>query len=172
MTENIDPKQLHDFALDVAERLARGLENVLAKSFSSESLMQTLEKLKKRSMGVNFTESAPESGTDQKKLQEFDQKICSEPDCNLPARARGLCSKHYQRLRYAEKRASELGEPPPKTLSEAKANRLNKPVRKTSKRGGGTCSKEGCDRPNYAKGLCGKHFMEWVRSKKNEEGES
>ncbi len=28
---------------------------------------------------------------------------CSSPGCNLPARAKGLCSKHYQQARYAEK---------------------------------------------------------------------
>jgi len=167
----IDQKQIQEIAMDLAERLARGLESVISRSLNSAGILQSIEKLTNKTRVKNFTgeevkqDIAPERSADE----ELDQKTCSEPGCMLPARARGLCSKHYQRLRYAEKRASELGEAPPKTLSEAKANRLNKPARKTSKRGGGTCSEEGCDRPNYAKGLCGKHFMEWVRSKKSEE---
>lgn len=94
------------------------------------------------------------------------KRICSEPDCDLPARARGLCSKHYQRLRYAEKRAQEADEPLPKSLAEARSRRGRKPARKTAKRGGSTCSRDDCQRPTYAKGMCGKHFMEWVRAQK------
>ncbi len=167
MTENMEQK-LQDMAMDLAERLARGLESVISKSLSSPNILQIIDKLKTGSVkGLSENIAGEKSLPMENSIEP--SKTCSEPDCNLPARARGLCSKHYQRLRYAEKRASELGQPPPKTLSEAKANRLNKPTRKTSKRGGGICSEEGCDRPNYAKGLCGKHFMEWVRSKKNEE---
>ncbi|MBN2497686.1 MAG: hypothetical protein JXR96_24040 [Deltaproteobacteria bacterium] len=84
------------------------------------------------------------------------RKTCTVEGCSLPARARGLCSKHYQRLRYAEKRREENRDGP----------------RKTEKRGLGTCSIEGCDAATYAKGMCGKHFMEWVRAQKALKSES
>jgi chaperonin cofactor prefoldin len=35
---------------------------------------------------------------------EKDPRLCSEPGCDRPARSRGLCSAHYQRLRYREKK--------------------------------------------------------------------
>jgi hypothetical protein len=37
-----------------------------------------------------------------------DSKCCQEPGCNRPARSRGLCSAHYQRLRYRERKNEEL----------------------------------------------------------------
>ncbi len=33
-----------------------------------------------------------------------DQASCSEPSCDRPARAKGLCSMHYQRQRYQDKK--------------------------------------------------------------------
>ena len=46
--------------------------------------------------------------------------ICSEPDCDRPVRCRGLCSLHYQRVRYKERKieakqetAGPIPMPPP-----------------------------------------------------------
>jgi hypothetical protein len=88
-------------------------------------------------------------------------KVCSHEGCNLPARARGLCSKHYQRQRYAEKKTQGAD------ADESGSTGSRQNPRPTAKRGGGLCKQEGCDEPNYAKGLCSKHFMEWVRTKKS-----
>jgi hypothetical protein len=95
-----------------------------------------------------------------------DPALCSEATCDQPSRARGLCSKHYQRLRYAEKRAKEEGFSVPSSLAEVQSSRLRKTARKTARRGGSVCTLDDCERDTYAKGMCGKHFMEWVRSKK------
>ncbi|RME21882.1 MAG: hypothetical protein D6806_13855 [Deltaproteobacteria bacterium] len=53
--------------------------------------------------------------------QREEQKsgTCSEPGCDKPARARGLCTLHYQRLRYRERKIDQkqmsvpLPPPPP-----------------------------------------------------------
>ncbi|HOX43690.1 MAG TPA: hypothetical protein PK668_08830 [Myxococcota bacterium] len=82
---------------------------------------------------------------------EGEGKTCAEQGCTEPARARGLCSKHYQRQRYAEKRQAE----------EREAGPDAKP-----RRGGGSCEVEGCGLTVYARGMCSKHFMEWVRTRK------
>lgn len=62
--------------------------------------------------------------------------VCSEPGCDRPARSRGLCSKHYQRLRYREKKA--------------KGNTDNAPL----VRGFGECSVDGCTERVYARVCC------------------
>jgi chaperonin cofactor prefoldin len=40
---------------------------------------------------------------------------CSEPGCKRPARSRGLCSAHYQRLRYREKKGIPASQTAPLT---------------------------------------------------------
>ena len=57
-------------------------------------------------------------------------KVCSSEDCSQPATRRGLCSKHYQRMRVAG-----IG-----------------PFNKK-------CSVDGCDRPVDCKDLCGLHYQ-------------
>jgi hypothetical protein len=78
------------------------------------------------------------------------EKTCSVDDCQRPSRARGMCSKHYQRLRYAEQRQSDAD-------GSYAAGML---------RGNGRCSQEGCENVVYAKQMCGRHFMAWVRSRR------
>jgi hypothetical protein len=161
---------------ELADNLADNLARQIAEGLDRSNLSQRLKDLANRQAPPPEPACAENSasatdlpqGNAGAVASKADTTTCSEDDCDQPARARGLCSKHYQRLRYAEKRAVEQGEEIPKTLAEARANRSRKPLRKTDKRGGGLCSSEGCERPNYAKGLCGKHFMEWVRSKKTE----
>lgn len=76
------------------------------------------------------------------------EKTCSVADCRRPARARGMCSKHYQRARYAERRRG---------LAQGS---------NVSLRGSGVCSHEGCEEAVYAKQMCSRHFMAWVRSRR------
>jgi hypothetical protein len=159
--------QLDRLTARVIARVAQGLSAAITAALEKSGLTERVEALAKRLEGLPAdadsppAEDAPEAG------DEADRRICSEPGCDLPARARGLCSKHYQRLRYAEKRAQEAGEPLPKSLAEARSRRGRKPARKTEKRGGSICSQADCQRPTYAKGMCGKHFMEWVRAQKD-----
>jgi hypothetical protein len=51
---------------------------------------------------------------------------CSEKGCTLPARAKGLCSKHYQQQRYAEKHGAA------KPAKAAKAGRAIKVAKKAA----------------------------------------
>jgi hypothetical protein len=57
------------------------------------------------------------------------EKKCSEKGCDLPARARGLCVKHYQQARYAEKHGAAK---PAKTAG--KKGRPPKAAKKVPKR--------------------------------------
>ncbi|RLB59790.1 MAG: hypothetical protein DRI34_00830 [Deltaproteobacteria bacterium] len=85
----------------------------------------------------------------KKKARRKPVKICSVEGCDKPARARGLCSRHYQRQRYSERRQAEGDKGPPR-------------------RGQGQCEVEGCQEVVYARQMCSKHFMQWVRNKRKE----
>jgi HNH endonuclease len=62
-------------------------------------------------------------------------KHCREEGCVKPIKARGWCSKHYQRWR-------EYGDPNPKP----------KPPR--------LCNRQGCEQIHYGKGLCRQHYRD------------
>jgi hypothetical protein len=161
-----DPRRLRRLLDRVSDRLGDRLSVSLSSRLQRSGL---LERMAAFDAQDNGSAAPPDpAGRDAAGSgQSAEARICSQPDCELPARARGLCSKHYQRLRYAQKRAEERGDPVPEDLEQARSQQARKPNRRTAKRGGGVCSVEGCERTNYAKGMCGKHFMEWVRSQKN-----
>jgi len=164
--------QIEQLTAKVIARVTRGLSAAIAAALQEAGLADRVETLTERleslAPGSGPTGTGPDAPAEpSREDDQADGRTCSEPDCDLPSRARGLCSKHYQRLRYAEKRAVEAGETLPKSLAEARSRRGRKPARKTAKRGGTTCSVEDCQRPTYAKGMCGKHFMEWVRAQKD-----
>ncbi len=73
-----------------------------------------------------------------------ERKKCTVEGCQEPARARGLCSRHYQKQRYEEKHQAQ------------------------ARRGTGECSVENCHEKVYANDMCSRHFMEWVRSRRKE----
>lgn len=152
----VDEEVIQSFVEAASEKLLEQIGSQVCDAIMRSSLMDRIDVLAQK---FGLVADLPVDA-------QNDTRICTEAGCSQPARARNLCSKHYQRLRYAERRATEDGQPIPKTLAEARSNRSKKPARKTEKRGGGNCSIEGCDQPNYARGLCGKHFMEWVRSRK------
>lgn len=63
-------------------------------------------------------------------LAKADDQICSEPGCDRPVRSRGLCSLHYQRVRYKERKIenkeaidSVIPPPPPPRLPAQKSSR-------------------------------------------------
>jgi hypothetical protein len=136
------------FTEQLANKIRDAVASRVAEVLSSAGLLEAL------------TPAQPSAGPSAEAAGRKDsgQKICSFAGCHLPARARGLCSKHYQRQRYAEKKGQEDIE------TGASGSRQN--PKPTAKRGGGVCSWDGCDEPNYARGLCSKHFMQWVRTKK------
>lgn len=100
--------------------------------------------------------------------------ICSVNDCTAPVRSRGLCNRHYKRLRLhgdvhtmlkAHSRAHR-GEPCTEPACEAPATRrgmcathyyswwkVNRP----------TCSVTDCDEPVQGRGLCARHRQRLVR---------
>lgn len=100
---------------------------------------------------------------------------CSVKGCGLPARTKGLCTKHYQQKRYAEMKKTKVAKKPaakarlkkatskPGAIKKAKGKVSGKKARVNK----GTCKIAGCSKPVHARGLCGKHFMEWVRSRKS-----
>lgn len=58
-------------------------------------------------------------------------KKCSAKGCNLPARAKGLCSKHYQQARYADKHGAAK---PPKAEKKSRATHsAKKPATRKAK---------------------------------------
>ena len=91
------------------------------------------------------------------------QKICTHLGCNRPARARGLCTAHYQRVHYAEKHGAVLPtkeEQPPAVIVE------EPPIVKFAKvRDPHTgeiiekqlCATPGCTRPAKYEGRCWTH---------------
>ncbi len=163
-----DPERLRQLLDRVSDRLGDRLSQSLSSRLQRSGLLEQIDALDAADSGPT---GQPEPAFQRAAAagQPEEAKTCNQPDCELPARARGLCSKHYQRLRYAQKRAEERGDPIPEDLDQARAQQARKPNRRTSKRGGGVCSVDGCERANYAKDMCGKHFMEWVRSQKNGE---
>ena len=65
------------------------------------------------------------------------KRVCSVADCGKPAHARGLCNKHYIRLR-------NHGDP---------AVLIKDPDR--------ICSIPGCGKPHCARGWCSMHWARW-----------
>ncbi len=77
----------------------------------------------------------PENMKDEKKTEQSDKgesQICSEPGCDRPVRSRGLCSLHYQRLRYKERKLEKKQTidsfipPPPLPKRSSSENRRKK----------------------------------------------
>lgn len=74
-----------------------------------------------------------------------DYKQCSVFGCNNEHFARGLCAKHYSRMR----RTGQLE----KTYKTGRKP-LNQIV---------ACSVDGCDKPVRSRGFCAKHHSRWLR---------
>ena len=130
---------------EVLERISNRVARAVAESIRKSGLIEKLEALAKR-MHKEGVESAPSAAPPETPVKpKKPRPICTEEGCDGPVRAKGLCAKHYNRMRYAEKKKER---PEPQI------------------RGVGECNQEGCTTPVHARGMCGKHFMEWVRSRR------
>ena len=79
-----------------------------------------------------------------KGAQKQAKTSCSVKSCDKPARTKGLCGTHYERLRLT-------GDVQAKT-----------PIGKTTDRDQReACKVEDCERPAMARGWCQKHYLRW-----------
>jgi hypothetical protein len=144
----------------IGSEVARGVADGLARS----GLMKSIQAL---SRGVKKTR--PGRKTSKKRGRPKSKtKTCSVKGCTKPARAKGFCSKHYQQKRYSQlkkKPAATRVKKGKKKKAAKRKSKKSKPA-KAQKAGARTCKVKGCNKKVYARGMCGQHFMVWVRSKK------
>ena len=126
----------------VGRRIAEGLVDILSKP-ETLTLIEGFQGLARKNR------KEPTEPEKKRRRRRNGSAVCTEPSCEKEVRAKGLCAKHYQRMRYASKREKSP---------------------RTSGRGFGECSLDGCDRKLHARGMCGAHFMEWVRAKRASKG--
>lgn len=103
---------LDSFISQIGAEVARGVAEGLAKSGLMKSIRALSRSMKK----------APPAGK-KRGRPKGKAKSCSVKGCNNPARARGLCSRHYQQKRYL------------KLKKKPAANRAGKKARKKPAKG-------------------------------------
>jgi hypothetical protein len=130
-----------------AELMAQKLSEAISPMF--HMINRRLERVEAR---INISNDAAQYSVDG----QSSVVLCAAPGCERPARARGLCSAHYQRVRYQEKKLNMVSS----GAMSVQDARLRNPPR--------TCSIDGCDRPVKARGLCSAHYQRKLyRERKN-----
>lgn len=96
---------------------------------------------------------------------------CSEGDCTRPVHAKGLCNRHYMRVRWAEKKRQEgrvfrdcehcgstfEARTRGKRFCSERCSRRSRYLREKANPTR-LCEVDGCERPHWAKGLCLVHY--------------
>jgi hypothetical protein len=131
----------------VLKRVSDQVADAVAKTIRRSGLLERLEALGRRLRKEGDPPLKIEAPPEVPAKPQKPRPVCTEEGCDEPVRAKGLCAKHYNRMRYQEKKKER---PEPQI------------------RGVGECSQEGCNSPVHARGMCGKHFMEWVRPRRKE----
>lgn len=161
MARKINAQRLLDSLFSqIGSEVARGVADGLARS----GLMKSIQAL---SRGVKKTRPAVKAGK-KRGRPKTKTKTCLVKGCTKPARAKGLCSKHYQQKRYSQLKKKPASKRAKKGKGKKTAQRKSKKSKpaKARRAGAKTCKAKGCNKKVYARGMCGQHFMAWVRSKK------
>lgn len=82
--------------------------------------------------------------------------ICAVPHCTEPHKAKRLCADHYLTWYRARKRDGYIH---PRTTLQQLETALT-PSR------GEVCNLHGCNTPQHARGLCNKHYAQYLRLNK------
>jgi hypothetical protein len=161
-------KLLDSLIEQIGKHIARGVAEGVARS----GLLKQLSAISRSAKQVPATSAGPKKKPGRPKKKAV---TCSVRGCKETARAKGKCSKHYQRDRYKKKKGPTGAKKKKKTVKrkakkiarKAKPKKTAKKVaKKASKKKSGTCEVAGCTRKVHARGMCGRHFMAWVRSRK------
>jgi hypothetical protein len=102
--------------------------------------------------------------------------VCSVTDCDRPRYGRGLCQRHLERQRRADRKAAGAPRCKIEACDEATVSRgwceghyrrwvdHGDPLAGRPSPVGGPCSVDGCDRPNAARTWCALHYYRWKRT--------
>jgi hypothetical protein len=88
----------------IASEVARGVAQGLARSGLQKSIQALSRDIQKSHPAAKSRKSGRKRGRPKGKA-----RTCSIKGCKLPARAKGLCSKHYQQKRYAQLKKKSAG---------------------------------------------------------------